>query len=45
LSYSGIDEIPVSHLMEMEKFWKVNLIRKSHPTNLQAAETGFMFLL
>jgi hypothetical protein len=38
LSYSGIDEIPVSHLMEVEKCRKVNLIRQSHLTNLKAAE-------
>jgi hypothetical protein len=24
--YSGIDEIPVSHLTKMEKSWEVNLI-------------------
>ncbi len=30
LSYSGIDEIPVSHLTETEKCQKVNLIRQSH---------------
>jgi hypothetical protein len=30
LSYSGIDEIPVSHLTETEKCRKVNLIRQSH---------------
>jgi hypothetical protein len=29
LSYSGIDEIPVSHLKETEKCRKVNLIRQS----------------
>jgi hypothetical protein len=34
LSYSGIDEIPVSQLTETEKFRKVNLIRQSHLTNL-----------
>jgi hypothetical protein len=34
LLYSGIDEIPVSHLTKTEKFRKVNLIRKSHLTNL-----------
>ncbi len=34
LSYSGIDEIPVSHLSETEKSCKVNLIRQSHLTNL-----------
>jgi hypothetical protein len=34
LSYSGIDEIPVSHLTETEKCRKVNLIRQSHPTSL-----------
>jgi hypothetical protein len=33
LSYSGIDEIPVS------------LIRKSHFTNLLAAENGVLLLL
>jgi hypothetical protein len=34
LSYSGIDEILVSHLMETEKSCKVNLIRQSHLKNL-----------
>jgi hypothetical protein len=34
LSYSGIDEIPVSHLTETEKCRKVNLIKQSHLTNL-----------
>jgi hypothetical protein len=34
LSYSGIDEIPVSHLKETEESRKVNLIRQSHLTNL-----------
>jgi hypothetical protein len=34
LSYSGIDEIQVSHLTETEKCWKVNLIRQSHLTNI-----------
>jgi hypothetical protein len=29
LSYSGIDDIPVSHLTETEKSSKVNLIRKA----------------
>jgi hypothetical protein len=33
LSYSGIDEIPVSHLTETEKSREVNLIRQSHLTN------------
>jgi hypothetical protein len=42
LSYSGTDEIPVSHLMETEKCWKANLIRQSHLTNLHAAENGFL---
>jgi hypothetical protein len=45
LSYSGIDEIPVSHHTETEKCRKVNLIRQSHLTNFYAAETGFMLLL
>jgi hypothetical protein len=45
LSYSGIDEIPVSYLMETEKCQRVNLIRQSHLTNLLAAENGFMLLL
>jgi hypothetical protein len=34
LSYSGIDEIPVSHLLETENSRKVNLIRQSHLKNL-----------
>jgi hypothetical protein len=34
LSYSRIDEIPVSQLMETEKCRKVNLIRQSHLANL-----------
>ncbi len=34
LSYSGIDEIQVSHLTETEKSRKVNLNRQSHLTNL-----------
>jgi hypothetical protein len=34
LLYSRIDEIPVSHLTETEKCWKVNLIGQSHFTNL-----------
>jgi hypothetical protein len=33
LSYSGIDEIPVSHLTEKEKWRKINLNRQSHLTN------------
>jgi hypothetical protein len=33
LSYSGIDEIPVSHLTENEKCRKVTLIRQGHLTN------------
>jgi hypothetical protein len=33
LSYSGIDEIPLSHLTETEKCRKVNLIKQSHLTN------------
>jgi hypothetical protein len=41
LSYSVIDEIPVSHLMETEKCWIVNLIRQSHLTNLLAADNAF----
>jgi hypothetical protein len=34
LSYSGIDEIPVSHLSEAENSRKVNLIKQSHLKNL-----------
>jgi hypothetical protein len=34
LSYSGIDEISVSHLTETEKCQKVNLTKQSHRTNL-----------
>jgi hypothetical protein len=45
LPYSGIDEIPVSHLTEMEKSRKVNLFRQSQLTNLYAAENGLMLLL
>jgi hypothetical protein len=45
LSYFGIDEIPVSHLLKTEKYHKVNLIRQSHLINLQPAENGFMVLL
>jgi hypothetical protein len=30
LSYSGIDEIPISHLPETEECWKVNWIRQNH---------------
>jgi hypothetical protein len=41
LSYSGIDEIPVSHLTQTENCWKVTLIRQSHLTNRKAAENGF----
>ncbi len=33
-TYSGIDEIHVSYLTEMEKCWQVNLIRQSHFSNL-----------
>ncbi len=44
-SYSGIDEIPVSHLTETEKSRKVNLIKQSHRKSLYAAENGFMLLL
>jgi hypothetical protein len=33
-SYSGIDEIPISHLTETEKCWKVNFNKQSHLTNL-----------
>jgi hypothetical protein len=36
LSYSGFDEVPVYHLPEMEKCWKVNLIRQSHLENLKS---------
>jgi hypothetical protein len=32
-SYSGIDEIPVSHLTQTENCGKVTLIRQSHLTN------------
>jgi hypothetical protein len=42
--HSGVDEIPVSHLPEMEKCQKVNLIRQSHLTNINAGENGFMLL-
>jgi hypothetical protein len=45
LSYSGIDEILVSHLPEMKTCPKVNVIRQSHLTNLSAAENGFMLIL
>jgi hypothetical protein len=45
LSYSGIDEIPVSHLMQTDNFRKVTLIRQSHLTNRSAAENGFLLLL
>jgi hypothetical protein len=34
LSYSRIDEIPVSHFTETEKCREVALIRQSHHTNL-----------
>ncbi len=34
LSYSGIDEIQVSHLTETEKSRKVNLNRQSHVAKL-----------
>jgi hypothetical protein len=44
LSYSGIDEIPVSHLTETQKCRKVNLIRQRHLNNLKAAENGFILL-
>jgi hypothetical protein len=40
-----IDEIPVSHLTQMENCQKVTLIRQSHLTNHLAAENGFMLLL
>jgi hypothetical protein len=33
-SYCGIDEITVSHLTETEQCRKINLIRRSHLTNL-----------
>jgi hypothetical protein len=45
LSYSGIDEIPVSHLTETEQCRKVNFIRQINLTKLEAAENGFMLLL
>jgi hypothetical protein len=45
LSYSGIDEILVSHLTETQKCQKVNLIGQSHRINLKAADNGFMLLL
>jgi hypothetical protein len=45
LLYSGIDEIPVSHLTQTENCRKVTLIRQSHLTNCQAAENGFLLLL
>ncbi len=45
LSYSRIGEIPVSHITEMEKYQKVNLIRQSQLTDLKATENGFMLLL
>jgi hypothetical protein len=45
LSYSGIDEIPVSHLTQTENIRKVTLIGQSHLTNPLAAENGFMLLL
>jgi hypothetical protein len=45
LSYSGIDEIPVSHLTQTENCQRVTLIRQSHPTNREAAENDFLLLL
>jgi hypothetical protein len=42
LSYSRIDEIPISHLTQAENCWKVTLIRQSHLTNRSAAENGFI---
>ncbi len=45
LSIPGIDEIPLSHFTETEKFLKFTLIRQSHLTNLLAAENGFLILL
>jgi hypothetical protein len=45
LSNSGIDEIPVSHLKQMENCQKVTLIRQSHLTNRYAAENDFLILL
>jgi hypothetical protein len=45
LSYSRIDEIPVSHLTQTENCLKVTLIRQSHLTNCLTAENGFMLLL
>jgi hypothetical protein len=44
MSFSGIDEIPVSHLPEMKKCQKVNFIRQNHLTNLQATKNGFLLL-
>jgi hypothetical protein len=45
LLYSVTDEIPVSHLLEMEKCWEITLIRQSQVINHYAAGNGFMFLL
>jgi hypothetical protein len=45
LSSSRIDEIPVSHLPEMQKSRKINLIRQSHLINLKAPENGYILLL
>jgi hypothetical protein len=38
---SRIDKIPVSHLTETEKGWKINLIRQSHLKKIEAAENSF----
>jgi hypothetical protein len=45
LLYSGIDEIRVSHLTEMEKSRKVKLIRKAILQICKAAENDFLLLL
>jgi hypothetical protein len=45
LSFSGMDEIPVSHLTQTQNCQKFTLIRQSHLTNRLAAENGFMLLL